>query len=87
MIAVHVGFQTHKLSDGLPTSLMLEPAQHLVVSRNIETGSLRIARENELVLPRPHVLIEVIGADFIHEGVGVDEDELDVVPYFFFIRS
>ena len=74
--------QSHKLGDGLPARLFLELAHHLVVCRIIEGAALRIAGEIKLLLHRPHVLIEVIGADFLHEGVGVDEEELDVAPIF-----
>ena len=35
-----------------------------------------------LLLHRPHVLIEVIGANIIHVGVGVGEEEVDLLTVF-----
>ena len=45
-------------------------------------GCSQLADEIELIFHRPHVLIDVIGADFIHEGGDVGEEELDVVPVY-----
>ena len=61
---------------------MLELPRHLVDSSIIEGAALRITGENEILLHRPHVFIEVIGADFLHEGVGVGEEELKVITIF-----
>ena len=67
LVRLHFRFQPHKLGDGLTARLILELAHHLVVSRIIEGAALRIAGEIDLVLHRPHVMLEVICADFIHE--------------------
>ena len=82
LVGVHLWLQPNKLGDGLSARLILELAHHLVVSRMIEWTALLITCEIELILDRPHGLIEVIGADFIHEGVRVGEEELDVGPIF-----
>ena len=82
MVGVHFRLQPHKLPDGLTARLIFDLAHHLIVSRIIEGGALRITGEIELILLRPHVMIEVIGADFIHERVRVGEQELDVLPVF-----
>ena len=73
---------TPKLGDGLTARLILELAHHLVVSRIIEGAALWITGEIKLLLHRPHVLIEVIGADFLHEEVCVGQEELDVLLVF-----
>ena len=52
------------------------------IGRIIEWAALWITGEIKLLLHLPHVLIEVIGADFIHERVRVGEEELDVGPIF-----
>ena len=59
--------------------LILELPRDIVDSRIIEGAALHIAGEMEL-LHRTHVLIEVIGADFIREEVDVAEEELNVLP-------
>ena len=58
-----------------------ELPHHLVVNRIIERESVHIFGEINL-RHRLHDLIEVIGAHFIHDGIGVGEDELDVVTVF-----
>ena len=82
LVRLHFRFQPHKLGDCLPSRLIVELAHHLVVSRIKEGTALRIAGEIELLLHRPHVLIEVIGADFLHEEVCVGQEELDVLLVF-----
>ena len=67
----------------MPTRISIELAHHRVDSRSIEGAACRrIAGEIKLILHPPHVLIEVIGADLIHDGVGVGEEELDVFRIF-----
>ena len=45
-------------------------------------AALRLGGEIELVLLRPHGLIEVIVADFIHQRLGVGEEEQDDLALF-----
>ena len=66
---------------------IIDPTTQCLVSRILEAAVRRLSCEIELILNRAHVLIEVLGADFIHEGVGVGEKKLDVVPVFFFSKS
>ena len=61
---------------------MLELSHHMVLCQITEGAALRIAGEVNLILHRTHVMIEVIGADFIHERVRVGEEELDVLHVF-----
>ena len=61
---------------------MHELAHHLPFYRILEGAPLLIAGDIKHIFQFPQIMIEVIGADFINEGVGVVEENLDVVRIF-----
>ena len=61
---------------------MFDVAHNLVLGDVIERDALWIAREIKLLTHRPHILVEVVGAVFIHDGVGLGEEQLNLVAVF-----
>ena len=86
LIGVHLGFQAPQPAVWIRTRVLLEIPRQLFIGAVIERAALWIAREIKLLPHPPSVLVEVLGAFFIHERVGVGEEQLNIVSIFLLLH-
>ena len=80
---VHFWAESHKLGDWVPRHLVLHLPDHRLIRREpwfiVWIGGL-VVGQVEVFLHINHVLVDVRCLDVIHQGVGICEEEMGLLP-------
>ena len=80
---VHFGAESHELSDWVPRHLVLHLPDHRLIRcepRFIVWIGGFVVGQVEVILHSNHVLVDVRRLDVVHQGVGICEEEMGLLP-------